>query len=134
MLLIDASVWASLAAPGERFHAEAKELLVESQTGLAALDFTLLEVANAVGVKMGQPQRARRLFDLMTTRCQERLVQLDPDLAVSAVELGARHSLSAYDAAYVAVADRYGWTLVSADVADLVSKGLAVTPDAAVYP
>ena len=44
------------------------------------------------------------------------------------------HGLSAYDAAYVAAARRNGWQLVSPDVRDLVSKGLAVTPDAAVYP
>ena len=43
-------------------------------------------------------------------------------------------ALTAYDAAYVAVAGRYGWQLVSTDIRDLVSKGLAVTPDAAVYP
>ncbi|MBA3865980.1 MAG: hypothetical protein H0X42_06490 [Solirubrobacterales bacterium] len=42
--------------------------------------------------------------------------------------------LTAYDAAYVAASRRYGWTLVSADIADLVSKGLAVTPDGADYP
>ena len=48
--------------------------------------------------------------------------------------LATSTSLTAYDAAYVAAARRNGWTLVSADIADLVSKGLAVTPDAAVYP
>ena len=42
--------------------------------------------------------------------------------------------LSIYDAAYVAAARHSGMTLVSADIADLVSKGLAVTPGAAVYP
>jgi hypothetical protein len=31
-------------------------------------------------------------------------------------------------------ARRHGWTLVSADIADLVSKGLAVAPDVADYP
>ncbi len=44
------------------------------------------------------------------------------------------HGLSAYDAAYVAASRRDGWTLVSTDIRDLVSKGLAVTPDAADYP
>jgi predicted nucleic acid-binding protein len=47
-------------------------------------------------------------------------------------ELSVEHGLTAYDAAYVAVARRYDWQLVSTDVRDLVSKGLAVTPDAAV--
>lgn len=44
------------------------------------------------------------------------------------------HGLSAYDAAYVAAARRNGWQLVSLDVRDLVSKGLAVTPDAVGHP
>lgn len=44
------------------------------------------------------------------------------------------HGLTAYDAAYVAAARRNGWQLVSLDVRDLVSKGFAVTPDAADYP
>ena len=48
--------------------------------------------------------------------------------------MAAEHGLTAYDAAYVAAARRNGMTLVSTDIADLVSKGLAVTPDAAVYP
>jgi predicted nucleic acid-binding protein len=47
-------------------------------------------------------------------------------------ELSVEHGLTGYDAAYVAVARRYDWQLVSTDVRDLVSKGLAVTPDAAV--
>jgi len=46
--------------------------------------------------------------------------------------LAGDHGLSAYDASYVAAALREGWTLVSTDLRDLVSKGLAITPDAAV--
>ncbi len=46
----------------------------------------------------------------------------------------SEHGLSAYDAAYVAAARRNGWQLVSLDVKDLVSRGLAVTPDRADYP
>lgn len=46
----------------------------------------------------------------------------------------SQHSLTAYDAAYVAAARRNGWQLVSLDLRDLVSKGLAVTPDDADYP
>lgn len=133
-LLVDASAWAALAAPKERFHAEAKKLLVESGGSLAALDLTYFEIANAVGVKMGQPDRARWLAEIVASRCGDRLVRIDPQLIDSALRVAAEHGLTAYDAAYVAAARRYGWTLVSADIADLVSKGLAVTPDAAVYP
>ena len=46
--------------------------------------------------------------------------------------IAVEHGLTSYDAAYVAVARRHDWTLVSTDIKDLVSKGLAITPDAAV--
>lgn len=111
-----------------------REFLVESEATLAALDLTLFEVANAVGVKMRQPQRAGWLFDLVAVRCADRLVRVDGDLLAAAVEVAERDGLTAYDAAYVAAARRNGWQLVSLDVRDLVSKGLAVTPDDADYP
>jgi len=47
-------------------------------------------------------------------------------------EIAVEHNLTSYDAAYVAVARRHDWTLVSTDIRDLVSQGLAITPDAAV--
>jgi predicted nucleic acid-binding protein len=59
---------------------------------------------------------------------------MDQALGEEVVKVVSEHSLTAYDAAYVAAARRNGWQLVSLDVRDLVSKGLAVTPDAAVYP
>jgi predicted nucleic acid-binding protein len=133
-LLVDASVWAALADPSERFHGDARELLVESSASLAALDLTLVEVANAVAVKMQRPERAQWLSDLLAARCGDQLVRIDPRLVAGAVDVAGRHQLTAYDAAYVAAAERFGWSLVSLDVRDLVSKGLAVTPDAAVYP
>jgi predicted nucleic acid-binding protein len=133
VLLLDASVWAALAAPHDRYHAESGAL-VDSGQSLAALDLTLFEIANAVGVKMGKPERARRLSRLVVTRCQDHLVRVDPVLTGSALDIAAEHGLTAYDAAYVAAARRNGWTLVSADIVDLVSKGLAVAPDAADYP
>lgn len=132
--LVDASVWARLAEPHDRFHREVREFLVESEATLAALDLTLFEVANAVGVKMRQPQRAGWLFDLVAVRCADRLVRVDGDLLAAAVEVAERDGLTAYDAAYVAAARRNGWQLVSLDVRDLVSKGFAVTPDDADYP
>jgi predicted nucleic acid-binding protein len=133
-LLIDASVWGRLAEPRDRFHQRARDLLIDSSASLAALDLTLFEIANAVGVKMAQPRRAEWLSELVAIRSGERLVRVDPQLVAAAVELAAQHGLTAYDAAYVAAARRNGWQLVSLDVRDLVSKGLAVTPDAADYP
>ena len=133
MLLVDASVWVALAAPGERYRHDA-EALIDSAHSLAALDLTLFEVTNAVGVKMGQRERARRVAAVIAARCGDRLVRADPELLDAAVGIAADSGLTVYDAAYVAAARRHGWTLVSADIADLVSKGLAVAPDAALYP
>lgn len=133
MLLLDASVWATLAAPGQQHYAESGAL-VNSTASLAALDLTFFEVANAVGVRMAKPQRAQRLATLIANRCQGRLIRVEPDLIGPTIDLASNYGLSAYDAAYVAVSRRHGWQLVSLDVRDLVSKGLAVTPDAADYP
>jgi predicted nucleic acid-binding protein len=101
---------------------------------LTALDLTLFEVANAVGVKMGNQARAKRIGSILFSRCGDHLVRVSPELMAEAVEIATEHGITAYDAAYVAAARRNGWTLVSADIRDLVSKGLAVAPDAADYP
>ena len=60
------------------------------------------------------------------------LVRVNVDLIESTIEVAAEHGLTSYDAVCVAVARRHDWTLVSTDIRDLVSRGLAITPDAAV--
>ncbi len=134
MHLIDASVWVAISDPDDKYHAEAHAIAAEVEQPLAALDLTLYEVANVMGPKKKQHREARFLLQLIEKRCRDNLLVADSDLLESALELSAEHGLTAYDAAYVAAARRYGWTLVSADIADLVSKGLAVAPDAANYP
>jgi predicted nucleic acid-binding protein len=130
-MLLDAGIWAAATNPRERFH-QASDALVESTGLLAALDLTLFEVANTVGAKWRQRERAEWALATIVARCQKRLVRVDMNLAFDAIAIAEEQGLTAYDAAYVAVAQRNGWTLVSTDIADLVSKGLAVTPDAAV--
>jgi predicted nucleic acid-binding protein len=83
---------------------------------------------------MRQPERARWLSEIVATRCGDRVCRVDLELIAAALELASEHSLTVYDAAYVAVAQRQAWMLVSADLRDLVSKGLAIAPDAALYP
>jgi predicted nucleic acid-binding protein len=134
MRLIDASVWVAIADPDDRYHRDARAIVAKVDEPLAALDLTFYEVANVMGPKKGQPREGRALLNLIGTRCGDNLLAADSDLLDSALELAAEHGLTAYDAAYVAAARRHGWTLVSADLADLVGKGLAVAPDAADYP
>lgn len=109
-------------------------LVREQVRMLNALDLTLYEVSNAVGVKQGDVAEARRLNRLLLKCCRNRLLAVEAELIDSALRIAAEHGLTVYDAAYVAAARRHGITLVSLDLRDLVSKGLAVTPDAAVYP
>ena len=134
MLLIDASVWLSLEWDQARYHAASRAIALDLERPVAALDLTLFEVANVAVRQMGQPERGKYLSRLVLARCGDRLLRVDNELVEMAIELAAEHELSAYDAAYVAAARRFGWTLVSADIRDLVSKGLAVTPDDADYP
>lgn len=134
MFLVDASVWVGASDPSDRFHATSAALVLDLERPVAALDLTLYEVANSVGVRRECPDDARYLSRLIVERCRDRLILVDPELVEASIELAAAHGLSAYDAAYVAAAERFGWTLVSTDIADLVSKDLAVTPDAADYP
>jgi predicted nucleic acid-binding protein len=134
MLLLDAGVWVALGEPGDRQHSAAQAIVRDFSTPLAALDLTFYEVANAVVAKKGRYDDARRIARLVSARCGDRLVRVDTDILESALEIAAEHGLTSYDAAYVAAARRHGWTLVSTDIADLVSKGLAVAPDGADYP
>jgi predicted nucleic acid-binding protein len=134
MRLLDAGVWVAIADPDDRYHAAARSIVSDLEESLAALDLTFYEVASVMGPKKGQPDEGRVLSKLIAKRCGENLITVDIDLVDSALEIAAGHGLTAYDAAYVAVTRRHGWTLVSTDIADLVSRGLAVAPDAADYP
>lgn len=134
MLLLDAGVWVALGEPEDRFHAAAQRIVRDFSIPLAALDLTFYEVANVIGARKRRRADARAIARLVLARCKDRVARLDIDLFDSALELAAEHGLTAYDAAYVAAARRHGWTLVSTDIADLVSKGLAVAPDSADYP
>lgn len=134
MLLLDASVWVASGAPANRWHEAANGLVRRPPVPLAAIDLTLYEIANAVGVRDGRPDAAGSLARVLQRRCKNRIVALDAELLDAGLELAAEYDLSAYDAAYVAAARHTGWQLVSIDIRDLVSKGLAVTPDAALYP
>ena len=131
-LLVDASVWIAAINREDDFHRSAAALVLDERRAVAALDLTLYEVGNAVGARDGKRENAAYLNRLVVERCGQPLIRVDPDLIDAATEIAAEHSLTAYDAAYVAAARRGGMTLVSADLRDLVGRGLAVAPDAAV--
>lgn len=134
-LLLDAGVWVSATDPADRFHGSARSLVFDLDRSVAALDLTLYEIANVIGVRKREPHEARYMSELIIKRCRYgALVEADPALTDLAVSIAGEHGLTAYDAAYVAAANSSGWKLVSTDLADLVSKDLAIDPDAALYP
>ncbi len=130
MLLLDASVWVAAVDPDDPYHSPARTLVLSTAHSLGALDLTLYEVSNVVGSVKGQRELAGRICHAIFRRSEGSLVRISPALAEQTIELAAKHQLTAYDAAYVAAARTHGWTLVSADIKDLVKPGLALAPDA----
>lgn len=103
--------------------------MLGSTLTITALDLTLYEVANVIGARKRQYDLAKRVCRSIPERCNGRLVHVDADTITDTVGVVTEHGLTAYDAAYVAVTRRYGWTLVSTDIKDLVSRALALAPD-----
>lgn len=76
---------------------------------------------------------ARRLRSRVTAVADDAgLVRVDTHLLEDAAAIADEHGISVYDAAYVAAARVVSGRLVSCDVGDLVSRGLAVLPRLAV--
>lgn len=133
MFLVDASIWVAAVMPQHPQHDQADRFL-RAGPPLAVLDLTLYEVANAVAGTYGRPDAARELVQGLFRGSVRPPLPADASLFEDGVDLMVEHGLTAYDASYVAAARRHGWQLVSLDIRDLVSKGLAVTPDVADYP
>ncbi len=95
---------------------------------MAALDLTLYEVANVAVFKWKSDTHAAELVCLVETACRKRLERVDQELVKEASSLAADRGITVYDAAYVAASRRRGAQLVSADIADLVRPGFAITP------
>ena len=133
MFLVDASVWVAAVTPQHPQHLQAEHFL-RAGAPLAVLELTLYEVANVVARKYGELDAARKLVRGLFRSSARPPLRADVTLFEEGLDLMSEYGLTAYDAAYVAAARQNGWQLVSLDVRDLVSKGLAVTPDAADYP
>lgn len=130
MLLLDAGVWIAAVDPEDPYHTSSRSLVLASTGPAAALDLTLYEVANVLGSRKRRPDLAQRICGAILARCGEHIVRIDAEHAARTVAVIAEHELTSYDAAYVAAARRHDWTLVSTDGKDLVSRGLALAPDA----
>jgi predicted nucleic acid-binding protein len=131
-LLLDASVWHGTKDGDSPYSAACRALAVDTSYSVGTLALALHEIANSLGARDGRAEEAVDVCRLIARRCGTAIVGPDPNLIRSAISIAREHGISGYDAAYVAAARREGWTLVSLDIRDLVSKGLAITPDAAV--
>jgi predicted nucleic acid-binding protein len=128
-LLLDSSVWLAARDSDDRFHAAAVSL-IGSGADLAALDLTLYEVCNVATVRWRSAAEAERLAEIVLAATEGRFLRMDREMAAGASAIAHAEGLTVYDAAYVACARERGWDLVSGDLLDLVSRGLAVSPDA----
>jgi predicted nucleic acid-binding protein len=128
--VVDASVVAKWFRPLED---EPEGRLAREAIGVLAMrvtTLTLYELGNLLTRRSGRDAEGVRVaLSLVQEICGEPLPLLPQDHG-GAVELALDHRLTFYDASYVAIANRVGRRVLSAD-RDLVAPGLAVTVETA---
>jgi predicted nucleic acid-binding protein len=120
-IVVDASVMVALYVK-ERLSAPAREALLhsrEAEDELHAPDLMLIECANALWKRVGRGELDRdsamtAISELSTLEDLNRH-PLDRQLVPPALSLAIAHSLTAYDAAYAALAVQLGGTVLSGD-------------------
>jgi predicted nucleic acid-binding protein len=125
---VDASVFVNAFNPHEEGRAESLEILAAiQQTGDPVIVPTLLlpEIVSAVARASEDSVGALQYANATAALPHLTLTSLTPTTARQAAELAATHRLRGADAVYVAVARRYGTTLVSRDE-EQRSRGSAV--------
>ncbi|MHB1527362.1 MAG: PIN domain-containing protein [Candidatus Dormibacteria bacterium] len=130
--LVDASVLLAREDLDDANHDQAVHLLAGPDP-LATLDLAFYEVTNVALRSWDDESAARRLCERISAVADDGgLIRADSQLLASAALIAAEHGISAYDAAYVAAARSANGQLVSCDVRDLVSRGLACLPSDAI--
>lgn len=113
----------------DALHEPARALLSNGGVTIATLDLARYEVTNVAIRAWRAPKQVSPLLEAIERISNDGGVLLSTNtLLARAAQLAQEHTLSVYDAAYVAAAIQAGGTLVSCDIRDLVSKGLASTP------
>lgn len=129
-LLLDASVILAAFDSDDDLHQPSQSLLADPEVTLATLDLARYEVANVAICAWRDLGRVAPLLEAIDRISGDGGgVPSTTDLLSRASQIAEEHTISVYDAAYVAAAERTGATLVSCDVRDLVSKGLARSPE-----
>jgi predicted nucleic acid-binding protein len=139
-IVVDASVMVALYVE-EPLSAPARAALLrarEAGEDLHAPDLLLIECANAFWKRVGRGEldrdSAMTAIDALSTLEDLDRHPLDGQLVPPALSLAIAHSLTAYDAAYAALAVQLGGTVISGDgrfVERASQAGLPVTAVAA---
>jgi predicted nucleic acid-binding protein len=128
-LLLDASVILAAFDSDDELHGASQALLADADVTLTTLDLARYEVANVAVRGWCELGRVAPLLEAIDRISGDGgVVPSTTSLLSRAAKLADEHTISVYDAAYVAAADQGGGTLVSCDIRDLVSKGLASSP------
>ncbi len=128
-LFLDASVILAAFDRDDTLHKPARALLSDGSVTLATLDLVRYEVTNVAIRAWRAPKQVSPLLEAIERISNDGGVLLSTNtLLTRAAQLAEEHTLSAYDAAYVAAASQTGGALVSCDNGDLVRKGLASVP------
>jgi len=126
--LLDASILLASEDPDDEHHGDSRRLL-EGSDPLATLDLAFYEVTNVAICSWRDQVAALRLRSRVAAVADDGgVVRADAQLLERAAAIAEEHGISVYDAAYVAAARALGSQLVSCDVRDLVSRGLASLP------
>jgi predicted nucleic acid-binding protein len=115
---VDASVFLNAFNPYEAGHETSQQFLAHLRRQAAPIvvpTLLLPEVAAAIRRGRDDPALARRFAEALSRFPHLLLVPLDEPLAHQAVVAAAEHGLRGSDAVYVAVALRFGSTLVTLD-------------------
>jgi predicted nucleic acid-binding protein len=128
-LLLDASVILAAFDSDDELHEPSKTLLAKPDVTLTTLDLARYEVANVAVRGWCEYGRVAPLLEAIDRIAGDGgVIPSTTTLLSRAAKLAEEHTISVYDAAYVAAADQSGGTLVSCDIRDLVSNGLASSP------
>jgi predicted nucleic acid-binding protein len=128
-LLLDASAILAAFDADDDQHEPARAILTDAACALATLDLARYELANVAIRAWRAPDRVTPLLEAIARISGDGGVLLSTTaLLTRAAQLAEEHTISVYDAAYVAAAGQAGGILVSCDIRDLVGKGLARRP------
>lgn len=125
---LDASVLLASEDADDENHRDASRLLGGADP-LATLDLAFYEVTNVAIRAWRDPSAAHRLRERVAAVADDGgLIRATAALLENAAAVADEHGISVYDAAYVVAARAAGGELVSCDIRDLVSRGLARLP------